>query len=281
MPFRKTLITKQGQKGLSLIELLISIALGLLILAAATAMTVKSLVMNTDTLASVRLNQELDAVTQVMVNDIRRAGYSGGHFNFADNEDLNIVSSSCILYAYNANDDPPGSLNLTLDDDEKYGFKLVGSDIYMRTECSAGDDCATDCTKGTWVSITENTFTTITNLNFHSSKSKCISLTDSPEPGNSNNYWVTDESLTATQFPCYATTGTGLSTFTRDSSGDYVAGAFVAPGTDGRLDRLNETRLVNVEIAGRLTNDNTVTKSQRVEINVRNDHIRCINFACP
>ena len=60
MPVKKTLIKRQGQKGMSLIELMISIALGLLIVVAATAMTVKSLVMNTDTLASAKLNQDID-----------------------------------------------------------------------------------------------------------------------------------------------------------------------------------------------------------------------------
>lgn len=275
MPVEKTLNLSQCQKGLTLIELMISIALGLLILAAATAMTVKSLVMNTDTLASARLNQDLDAVTQVMVNDIRRAGFTGGAFRYADNEDLNIVSNTCVLYAYDANEDA------IRDDDEKFGFRLAGTQVEMRTTCAAGDTCATDCTTGTWVPLTENTVTNITNLNFHSSKSKCISLTDPDWAvlGNTNNYWVTNESPSATQFPCMATTGTGLSTYTLNAAGVYTGpGTFVAPQTG---DRLIESRLVNVEIAGSLATDNAVTKGQRVEINVRNDHIRCIGFTCP
>lgn len=270
----KTPNIRHCQKGLSLIELLISIALGLLILAAATAMTVKSLTMNTDTLASVRLNQDLDAVTQVMVNDIRRAGFTGGVFWYADNEDLNIVYNSCILYAYDADEDG------VRDNDEKYGFKLVNSEIQMRTSCSDGATCATDCSKGTWVPLTDDTVTTITNLNFHSSKSKCISITDSAwvAAGNTNNYWVTNESSTATQFPCMATSGTGLTNYVVNTSDVYVTGTFVPPQTG---DRLIGSRLVNVEITGNLANDSSVTKSQRVEINVRNDHIRCIGFTCP
>jgi len=76
MLIEKTLNTKHRQAGVTLIELMISIVLGLLILSAATAMTVQSMVMNADTLSSARLNQNLDSVIQVMVNDIRRAGYS-------------------------------------------------------------------------------------------------------------------------------------------------------------------------------------------------------------
>lgn len=285
MPVDKTLKPRHRQAGLSLIELLVSIALGLLILAASTAMTVKSLVMNTDTLASARLNQDLDTVTQVMVNEIRRAGYSGGHFNFADNEDLNIVSNNCVLYAYNANDNPPASPNFVPDAAERRGFRLNAGAVEMRTMCpdALGPLCATSCadSTGTWVPLTDNTITTITNLNFHSSKSKCISITKVPVAGNTNNYWVTDEtdvSLTVTQFPCMATSGTGLTTHVLNNADVYVTGTFVAPVTD---DRLIGSRLVNVEITGVLANDPTVTKSQEVEINVRNDHVRCVGFTCP
>ena len=278
MPLKKTVINRQGQKGLSLIELMVSIGLGLLILVAASAMTVKSLVMNTDTLASAKLNQDIDSVTQVMVNDIRRAGFTGYNgigapFKYADLEDLNIESSSCILYAYNVNEDG------VLDANEKFGFRLTGSEVEMRTTCT-GTDCATDCDAGTWVALTDDAVTTITTLNFHSSRSKCISITDSNwvALGNTNNYWVTDFDLTATQFPCMATTGAGLETFTLNTSDVYVSGTFVAPQLD---DRLIGSRLVNVEIVGSLTNDNTVTKSQQVDINVRNDRIRCVGFTCP
>jgi prepilin-type N-terminal cleavage/methylation domain-containing protein len=274
MPVDKTLITNHSQRGVTLIELLISTALGLLIMAAATAMTVKSLVMNTDTLASARLNQDLDSVTQVMVNDIRRAGFTGGVFFYADNEDLNIVSSSCILYAYDADEDG------VRDNDEKFGFRLNTSEVQMRTTCAAGDTCATDCTTGTWVSLTDNAFTTISNLAFTSERSKCIAITDSANlvaNSNTNNYWVTTSA--ATQFPCTATSGTGLTNYTLDSSDVYVSGTFVAPQTG---DRLIGARLVNVDIDANLTSDNNVTKDQEVDISVRNDHLRCVGLVtCP
>jgi prepilin peptidase dependent protein B len=274
MLIEKVFKTKRSQAGLTLIELMISIVLGLLILAAATTMTVKSMVINADTLASARLNQDVDSVTQVMVNDIRRAGFTGGTFFYADNEDLNIVSSSCILYAYDANEDG------VRDDDEKFGFRLVNSEVEMRTTCSAGDTCATDCTTGTWVSLTDNAFTTISNLAFTSEGSKCIAITDTANVvanSNTNNYWVTTSA--ASQFPCTATSGTGLTNYTLDSSDVYVPRTFVAPQTG---DRLIGARLVNVDIDANLTNDNAVTKSQVVDISVRNDHLRCVGLVtCP
>lgn len=274
MLIEKTLNTKHRQAGVTLIELMIAIVLGLLILSAATAMTVQSMLMNADALSSARLNQNLDSVIQVMVNDIRRAGYSasftgGSGIDFADKEDLNIVSASCILYAYNANG------NDVLDPEEKFGFKLVGVEIHMRTTCPDAD-CAIDCSKGTWAALIEANTVSVTGLSFNSLNSKCISITHSDnveDLKNRNNYWVTSDPA-ETEFPCMATTGTNLNTHVLDASGVYISDqTFVQPAVG---DRLIGTRQVNVQIAAELTNDAAMRKSQRVAINVRNNHVRTI-----
>ena len=77
MQDKKIIRDKRQAGGLSLIELMIAVVLGLLIMAAVTAMTVNNLKISGDTLKSARLNQDLGAVMQIMVNDIRRAGYAG------------------------------------------------------------------------------------------------------------------------------------------------------------------------------------------------------------
>ncbi len=285
MLIEKTLNTKHRQAGLTLIELMISIVLGLLILAAATAMTVKSMVINADTLNSARLNQDLDSATQVMVNDIRRAGFTGNVFDFANNEDLNIVSSSCVLYAYDANEDGD------LDTDEKFGFKLVRvsdnpviNEIHMRTSCSDPDpvDCATKCdtANGVWAALTDSNTVNVTSLSFDSVHSKCISITETANmtATNPNNFWVTTAAIPPAanpiEFPCLATAGTNLNTYVLDSDGIYQKdGTFVKADLG---DRLIEARQVNVEIQAELTNDPTMSKHQVVAINTRNDHIYVI-----
>jgi type IV pilus assembly protein PilW len=268
MSNRNSVFQGHLQAGVTLIELMISILLGLLLLSAATAMTVKTMVMNGDTLKSVKLNQDLDAVIQVMVNDIRRAGYTGGLFDFTDGEDLNIPSSSCILYAYDASDDG------VLDDNEKYGFRLVNGRILMRTTCAAGASCATTCTAGTWLALTDPGKINISALTFDTLNSKCLSITDNDNvaTGNENNYWETTTDG-VTRFPCVTPTSSDVTTYVLDANDDYVSGTFVAPQSG---DRLIEARQVNVQITGNLVNDTAMAKNQVVAINVRNNHIRVI-----
>ena len=268
MSAEKKLKSKHRQKGMTLIELMISIVLGLLVLAAATTMTVNSIVTNGSTLTSARLNQDLGSVAQVLVNEIRRAGYSGGVFDYLDNEDINIVSNSCILYAYDADKD--GSLETT----EKFGFKLVGSEIQMRTDCAAGA-CATSCAAGTWVALTDNSVVSINSLSFDSVNSKCISITDTANVvnlSNRNNYWVTTTDDT-TGFPCLAASDTGLTTYVMDVDSVYASGTFVAPASG---DRLIGVRQVNVEVDAVLTNDASMRKIEQMAISVRNNRVRTI-----
>lgn len=268
MSVEKKLKLRRCQNGMTLIELMISVVLGLLVLAAATTMTVNSIVSNGDTLTSARLNQDLGSVVQVMVNEIRRAGYSGGEFDFLDNEDINIVSSSCILYAYDADKD--GTLETT----EKFGLKLVGSEIQMRTGCATGA-CSTSCAAGTWVDLTDDNIITINSLTFDAVSSKCISITDTDNVvalSNRNNYWVTTTDGT-TGFPCYATTGTGLTTYVMDVDSVYASGTFVAPQS---RDRLIGVRQVNVEVNASLTNNTAMSKIEQMAISVRNNRVRTI-----
>ena len=264
---------RHRQVGVTLIELMVSIVLGILLMLAATAMTVSSMMMNADTLNSARLNQNLDSVVQVMVNDIRRAGYTGGLFDFGDKEDLNIISvggePSCLLYAYDT-DQPLAVGAGSIQADERFGFKLVGTAIEMRTTCpdSSGTACWLNCSSGTWVVLTDTDIVAIdasTGLKFDSFNSKCLNITSSTK-----NYWVT--SATGEDvFPCAAESADAgnLTNYIRDSvTGVYATGTFAEPITG---DSLVESRQVNVQIAGALANDPSFIKTQRVAINIRNN----------
>jgi prepilin peptidase dependent protein B len=288
MLVKNKLNSTHAQAGVTLIELMISIVLGLLLLGAATAMTVSSMVMNADTLQSARLNQDLDSVLHVMVNDIRRAGYTDnftagepgivydtvGSGSVEASEDLNIVSSGCVLYAYNANGDG------NKDNEEKFGFKLVGTEVHMRTICSSGSSCATDCSAGNWVPLTDDNVISITSLTFDSVNSKCLNITKDPDIDN--NYWVVTSDDT-TEFACLETSDAvydtdNLTNYIPDGTGAYVTGTFVEPDTG---DRLIGVRQVNVVIEGELKKDDSMIKKQVVAINVRNNRVTTIVAATP
>lgn len=63
------------QTGLSLLELMIALALGLVVLTGVTSVFVSTMVGNFDNLKMTRLNQELRTVMLMVTRDLRRAGY--------------------------------------------------------------------------------------------------------------------------------------------------------------------------------------------------------------
>ena len=67
---------KHSQSGISLVELMISIALGLTILASASSFYVANVRSSGSTMKASKLNQELFTLAGVMSSEIRRAGYS-------------------------------------------------------------------------------------------------------------------------------------------------------------------------------------------------------------
>lgn len=64
------------QQGVTLVELMISIVIGLLITWAVLAMFISMVYANTTQMKAIRLNQELRSVMTAMVRDIRRAGHN-------------------------------------------------------------------------------------------------------------------------------------------------------------------------------------------------------------
>jgi hypothetical protein len=210
------------------------------------------------------INNTLDFSRDGLIDPLTLPTLSGdGQLVFADDEDLNIVSASCILYAYNANGDG------VLDPEEKFGFRWGGGaddPIEMGTT-------VTSCDSDTgWEPLTDTDVITITDLSFDSVNSKCLNIAHEDNeliPGNRNNFWVTTKGET-TKFPCMDATAGNLTNYIIKIDGSYGEGTFVLPNT---LDRLIEVRQVNVVLQGELKNDDTMVKSQSVAINVRNNRV--------
>lgn len=289
--------TPRRQSGMSLIELMITIMLGMIVMAGVFALFGMSIRSSTDMVRSARLNQDMTAVTAIMLGDLKRAGYNQNNSGtaifygpsdsdpateFADTADLTIVNDSCILYSYDRDK------NGALEDGEFRGFKLTGNEIKMRSECTVGtgadlldetnkcfvgvsgscdtgSDAAPDEGAGQWESLTDSGVVEITSLVFRLGGSKCIN-TEIPA------YWIVTADSTQLTWPCRASSGTDLDHYVFSStSNTYVADTFAAPAS---TDITVEQRQIHVTIAGRLTDDPAVQKTMESVAKVRSSRVR-------
>lgn len=177
--------TMKKQKGFTLIELMIAMMLGLIVVGGAISIYISTITSSTDTMKMVRLNYDLNSVMQIMTNDIKRAGYSGGAtaidagttniVNLFTTGDANIqavsfggVANTCILYTYDANNDN------AVDNNEYYGFRLNGGRVDIRF-AGAAANAASCSTANQWESSIDTSMVTITGLVFNVSI-KCLDV---------------------------------------------------------------------------------------------------------
>lgn len=164
---------RQSQWGVTLIELMIAILLGLILSAAALTVYIRYLSDTRDNVDLMNLNQELRAVMDIMVRDIRRAGFvtDNPENNFSCLQqnpfnDVNLftsgtanVGNTCIIYAYNKDNDMPVNCEITpwnaIEDTDRAGFRLSNGVIQMKYSGSDDNDC--DSTDDSWETITDST----------------------------------------------------------------------------------------------------------------------------
>jgi|WetSurSiteA1Bulk_404760.scaffolds.fasta_scaffold00137_10 prepilin peptidase dependent protein B len=171
------------QQGLTLIEIMIALVLGLFIIAVTLTIYINIIKSSGDTMKSARLNHDLGMTMSLMTNDIKRAGYWGGAVIGASSlnnpftvdeltspataarTNVQILTANsttvadpgtCILYTYDADGDG------VVDPNEYYGFRLNVGSIQMRT---TGTTTA-NCTDGNWERITDENMINITDVQF-------------------------------------------------------------------------------------------------------------------
>lgn len=162
-------ITKQS--GLTLIEVLLGMALGVAALTAVTSLVGYGIGVNANLIASSRVNEETSNVLSLMVRDIRRAGYSGDTVNMLSDPALNPSpfsdsiaigafagepANSCIVFSYDANNNGvvDGGAN-----GENFGFRLRDNSVEIR-QGAAG------CEDNGWLALTDTDVVTIDVLTF-------------------------------------------------------------------------------------------------------------------
>jgi len=256
---------RKKQKGITLIELMISMMLGLIVIGGALSIYISTIRGSTDITNSARLNYDLESSMQLMVNDIRRAGYWGGAIAGSNannnpfvilvtNANITIPIASCILYTYDFDDDTvldltDGSGGTTEDTSEFFGFKLDNGAIKIRS--AKVPDNSADCRGSGWETITDENKINITGLTFSfSAIAAAVGPPATPALAQSSQCFNTTTSEPYTT-PCSLVSAANLAT------GDQAA----------------EARQVNIVLTGEVNSDDTVIKSLTATVKVRNNRI--------
>jgi len=279
----------QQQSGMSLVELMISMALGIFVIGGVFTVYVAVSKSSAETLKQSRLNAEMSALMNIMANDIRRAGYWEINTDGSVDASGKATFSQAEIDAYVPQDNPfsdwdevagtpTTALNVwdqatttsqlptgsgdcilytydadrdgVLDTDEGYGFRLNGSGIDMRQTGNASTDCTVS---GEWAGIVDTAFILITSLSFDLSNSQCINAAEPNETDDGGTAGTVDDDF---ERNCYDT-GTAT-TWAAASTGDSTT----------------EIREVLISLSAQLANDSQVSLSTEQTVRVRNDLVR-------
>lgn len=261
-------VIRRQQTGITLIELLIGMLVGLIIVAAGIAVFSTSLRGQTDNIKLARLNQDMRAMMDIMARDIRRAGFvtSDPEANWASLQNnpffgpttdiavwnYDTGNNNCIVYAYNRdNDSPP-----TVTDNERMGFRLKqDGKLEMRSSGTTNENCS----NGAWETITEPEVE-ITGLTF-TLNSTVLNVTSMINDDDGDG--VT-EAADADGIPYGDDDGDG----TCDVG--EVCNTCINNGNSGDPACLY-VRNVSITLSGRLRDDNAVTQTITEQVRVRND----------
>lgn len=158
------------QRGLSVVELMVAVTVGLIVLAGVTGMLVNSLQAANETMRAARLNQELRAVMDLIVRDLRRAGYRGDYASYfgllaAGQTFSNTVAVSAggsqLQFSYDL--DADGAFSVA----ETFGYRRSGTSVQTLRN-------------GNWITLTDPGTTRVTALSFCFAPSEDADCLDAP-----------------------------------------------------------------------------------------------------
>jgi len=130
------MINKHKQAGLTLIEMMIAMVLGLFVTAVIITVFSTNVRSSTENIKMIRLNQELRGAMTMMVDELKRHGYSSDASNSDFMNALSYDSSNnCLQYAYDSGDD--GTLNPSSD---LFSIYYTASTIFWLTSSDTNCD---------------------------------------------------------------------------------------------------------------------------------------------
>ena len=158
------------QRGVSLVEILVSMTLGLFLLLGLTTFMANTLVSDSRTMLMSRLDQEMRSAMILMVREVRRAGYwgnpsltlgpwtgAGAGATYANPFSAVTASGVCIQFRYDKNH------NAVADATEFFGFLRKSTGVIQMY----GGTGPSYCGGGTgWSDLTDGRNSNVTDLSF-------------------------------------------------------------------------------------------------------------------
>ena len=158
------------QRGLSLVELIISVAIGAFIALAGSSLYINTVTTGTDVFDRTRATEQARAIVDTVTQDFRRIGYQTGQlldnplglFTSPPSRDVSLGAAlgesedSCILYHYQTGSGPL--------DIGYFGFRLLAGAVQVSESETAQCDDAADAPH--WLAATERETVLIDQLRF-------------------------------------------------------------------------------------------------------------------
>jgi type IV pilus assembly protein PilW len=165
------------QRGLSVIELLVGVAVGLFLVTGAISLFFTNMSTSRRTLADARVEQDLRVIGDLITRDLRRAGYWGNSINgtiavgtgsattpnpYSAASATASTSSGQVTYEFSRD----ATENDTLDANESFGFRFNSTNGTMEMQTSSG----------TWQPLNDPNFVRITSFSLTDNSPSTISL---------------------------------------------------------------------------------------------------------
>ena len=168
----------QRNRGFTLIELMVSLVLGLVVIGGVMGVFISTYQANSQNIKAIRLNEEMRAVVSLMSRDIRRAGEktfdwtstspawyaTANPYSTANawvvSKQTGAPDNSCIRLAYSIS--AAGT-----DDTNRFGYRLNSSTGQVQAyNHQAGEWSCNSTDNGAWQSITDENIVWIQSLSF-------------------------------------------------------------------------------------------------------------------
>lgn len=163
-------LSRQNESGLSLVELMIGMVVGLFVVAGVLTVFVTNLVGSRNLVRDVRINQDLRIAADLIARDLRRAGYwanaTSGVLNSASAttttpNPYNAVSGTYGVTSSAVNYSFARDTNDTLNSNESFGFRLNSGAIQIQLDNTPN-----------WQSVTDPDIVTVTKFQITEAKTE-------------------------------------------------------------------------------------------------------------